>query len=91
MSVTSMSIRVDDSVKKQAQELFTALGLDLSTAVNVFLRRAIAVNGLPFDVTLKKPNKETLEAMAEVEYMKKHQETCKGYTDAETMFKEILS
>lgn len=50
MSTSAMTIRVDSEVKTQAQQLFTELGMDMTTAINVFLRQAIFCGGLPFDV-----------------------------------------
>ncbi len=91
MSTTSMNIRMDSALKRQAQELFAALGMDMTTAVNIFLRQSIQRQGLPFEVTLNRMNSETLEAIAEVQEMKKHPERYKGYTDADTMMKELLA
>lgn len=62
-SDTSMTIRMNKEVKQQAQQLFSDLGMDMTTAINVFLRQAIKHNGFPFDVTLYTPNAVTLEAM----------------------------
>ena len=90
MPTTSMTIRMDSAVKQQAQELFAALGMDMTTAVNIFLRQAIQRQGLPFEVALNQPNRESLEALAEVREMKQHSERYKGYTDAEAMMKELL-
>lgn len=81
MSTTSMNIRMDSALKRQAQELFAALGMDMTTAVNIFLRQSIQRQGLPFEVTLNRMNSETLEAIAEVQEMKKHPERYKGYTE----------
>ena len=50
MSKTSMSIRLDSEVKEQAQLVFNHLGMDMTTAINIFLRQAIQYQGLPFDV-----------------------------------------
>ena len=91
MSTTSMNIRMDSALKRQAQEPFAALGMDMTTAVNIFLRQSIQRQGLPFEVTLNRMNSETLEAIAEVQEMKKHPERYKGYTDADTMMKELLA
>lgn len=88
--MTTLNVRVDESLKKQASELFADLGLDMSTAVNMFLRQAVMKDGLPFDVVREVPNAETLAAMAEVEEMKKHPEKYKSYTDVDEMFKELL-
>jgi addiction module antitoxin, RelB/DinJ family len=88
--MTTLNVRVDESLKKQASELFADLGLDMSTAVNMFLRQAVMKDGLPFDVVREVPNAETLAAMAEVEEMKKHPEKYKSYTDVDEMFRELL-
>lgn len=91
MTTTSMNIRVDSTVKKQAQELFAALGMDMTTAINIFLRQSVQRQGLPFEVTLNRMNSEALEAIAEVQEMKKHPERYKGYADADAMMKELLA
>lgn len=54
MAKISTSISVDADVKAQAQELFAELGLDLSTAVNLFLRQCIYEDGIPFLVSRRK-------------------------------------
>lgn len=88
--MTTLNVRVDENLKKQASELFADLGLDMSTAVNMFLRQAVMKDGLPFDVVREVPNADTLAAMAEVEEMKKHPEKYKSYTDVDEMFRELL-
>ncbi len=60
---TSMTIRMNKEVKQQAQKIFSDLGMDMTTAINVFLRQAIFYKGFPFAVTLNVPNDTTLEAM----------------------------
>lgn len=45
-----IQVRVNDSLKKVAQKTFDDIGLDLSTAIRMFLIKAIEVNGMPFDV-----------------------------------------
>ena len=91
MSTASINIRLDSHVKKQAQELFSALGMDISTAIYVFLRMAIQRQGLPFEVALERVPAETREALDEVQDMKKHPERYKGYTDVDAMMKELLA
>lgn len=88
--MTTLSVRVDEDVKKQANELFADLGLDMSTAINMFLRQSIMRDGLPFDVSREVPNTETLAAIEEVQKMKKHPDKFKGYTNIDEMFKELL-
>jgi len=52
MSNTSMNIRMDSEIKRQAQELFAQFGLDMTTAVNMFLRQSIRQRGIPFAIQL---------------------------------------
>ncbi|MDF7664477.1 type II toxin-antitoxin system RelB/DinJ family antitoxin [Bifidobacterium sp. ESL0763] len=51
MATTTVSFRTDKDVKDQAKELFASLGMDLSTAINVFLRQSIRDNAIPFRIT----------------------------------------
>jgi DNA-damage-inducible protein J len=55
MSTTNINIRVDSNIKQQAQDIFNSLGLDMSTAVNVFLRQAIQKRGIPFPIIEQSP------------------------------------
>jgi DNA-damage-inducible protein J len=59
MPNTSMNIRMDSEVKRQAQELFAQFGLDLTTAVNMFLRQSIRQRGIPFTLQLDPFHSET--------------------------------
>lgn len=65
MSKTSMSIRLDSEVKEQAQQVFNNLGMDMTTAINIFLRQAIQYQGLPFDVRLDE-NRKLLEVLTDL-------------------------
>ena len=65
--MSSFSIRMDSDIKKQSESLYNALGLNLTTAINVFLRKSIQAGGFPFDVRMEQPNKETMAAMLEAE------------------------
>jgi DNA-damage-inducible protein J len=52
---TNINIRVDSDVKNKAQDVFSALGLDMTSAINIFLRQAIRKNGIPFELVAEKP------------------------------------
>jgi len=56
-----INIRVNDEVKKEAETIFKSLELNMSVAMNLFLKKCINEKGIPFD--LKIPNRETIEAM----------------------------
>ena len=54
MATTLVQVRIDDELKNQATAVYDALGIDLSTAVRMFLKRSVMVNGVPFNMTLPK-------------------------------------
>ena len=62
---TNLNIRTDADVKATAEKIFEQLGLNMSTAVNIFLRQAIRQGGLPFEVKIDIPNALTAAAIAE--------------------------
>ena len=65
MSTSPTQIRIDKDIKEQVVGLFSDLGIDMSTAVNIFLRQCILHDGLPFNVERPQYNKTTLQAMEE--------------------------
>lgn len=64
---TILNIRMDKEVKEKSEKLFDELGLNMTTAINIFLRQAIRVNGIPFEIRTDTPNAETLAALKELE------------------------
>ncbi|HCW80503.1 MAG TPA: type II toxin-antitoxin system antitoxin, RelB/DinJ family [Ruminococcaceae bacterium] len=83
MAKVSTNISMDAEVKKEAQALFSDFGLDLTTAINLFLRQSIREQRIPFEITRKVPNAETIEAINEVNAMKKNSTAYQGYSDAD--------
>ena len=65
MATTNLNIRTDKEVKDQAEHIFSELGLNMTTAINVFLRTTIRMNGLPFELKLDVPNATTAAAIEE--------------------------
>lgn len=91
MAKVSTNVSIDADIKKQAQELFAELGMDLSTAINIFIRQALRQHAIPFEITAEIPNKETREAIDEVQRMKNDPSIGKTYDDVDTMFEELLA
>ncbi len=89
MATISTQVRIDETTKKQAVELLEGLGLNLSDAINMFLKQVVLQNGIPFDVKYPKFKPEVIEAMEEAKRIS-HDPNVKGYTDVKQMFKEIL-
>ena len=90
MAKVSTNISIDADVKKQAQELFAALGLVLSTAINIYLKKAVAWHGIPFDVTCDEPNAITIAAMDEFDDMMSDPKAYKRYPTFKSAMSEVL-
>ena len=84
LATVPTQIRIDAKVKEQASRLFSDLGIDMSSAVNIFLRQCILHNGLPFAVEMPKYNQETLEAMAEARRISRDPDV-RGYNSIEEL------
>ena len=89
-NTTNISIRMDSALKTQADKLFSELGMNLSTAFNIFVRQSLREGRIPFDISLNQPNKDTVEAMLEAERIAKDT-SVKGYTDLDKLFADLKS
>lgn len=88
MAKIATSISIDADVKTKAQELFADLGLDLSTAINIFLRQSIRENCIPFNIQREVPNADTVAAMREAEELSKSGEY-KRYHSFQELLQEV--
>ena len=89
MDTANINVRVDASLKKEAESLFNDLGLNMSSAITMFLKTAVRYDGIPFDVSRRIPNGETREAMAEYEEMKENPEKYKRYHRFSDLVKDV--
>lgn len=67
MATTNITVRMDTELKKQAEALFSELGLSMSAALTVFVKQAVYEHGIPFEIRREVPNAETLEAINDIE------------------------
>lgn len=65
MATTNFSVRLDSDLKKKSEAIYGELGINLTTAINVFLRKSLNAGGFPFDVRIDEPNRETTLALLE--------------------------
>ncbi len=64
-ATAKININTDPDTKQAAEALFDALGMNMTTAINIFLKKAIQYKGIPFDVCIEIPNEVTIAAMEE--------------------------
>lgn len=86
---TNLTVRLDVDVKQECEAIYGALGMNLSTAINVFLRKSIREGGFPFDVKLdERPNRETMAALLEAERIAKDP-NAKRYHSVREVFEDL--
>lgn len=88
MANVTTSIRIDVDTKKAASDLLNELGLDLSSAVNIFLRQVVLQGGLPFEIKYPQYKPEVLEAMEEAQRISKSP-TAKRYSSFDEALEDI--
>lgn len=87
-TTTNISIRMDSELKTQADELFAELGMNMSTAFNIFVRQSLREGGIPFEISLNRPNRETYAALRESVQIANDPQV-KGYRDMNELFAEL--
>ena len=90
MNTSVINVNVPSDVKEEATNLFNSLGLNMSTAINIFLKKAIFERGIPFEVK-QEPSKEFKEALKELDYIETHKNEYKTYHNVDKMFEDILN
>ncbi len=89
MAFRNLNIKVDSHLKKEAEELFKRLGLNMTSAINVFLTQSVKEQAIPFEISDKKNSKKLLKSLKEAEKMSQHPEKYKWYTDTKTLFENL--
>ena len=87
-NTTHFTVCIDSDIKKQCETMYGELGIDLNTAINVFLHQSLRVGGFPFDVRMEQPNKETMAAMLEAERIARDP-SVKRYSDVEEALRAL--
>ncbi len=91
MATTNINVRVDSELKKSAETLFNDLGLNMSSAITMFLKSAVSHEGIPFEVKRPSPNAVTIAALSEYAEMKKNPDSYKRYDSFDSLMDEVLS
>ena len=91
-SLTSaINVNVDKKIKDEATAILKGLGLNMSTAINMFLTQVVKKDGIPFEVVNPKPSKDTLEALSEVNEMINNPEKYPRYSNWKDLKEALLS
>ena len=90
MGTVNTSVKLDEETKKEAQKLFKDLGLNLSTAINIFLKQAVREKGIPFYISSLPENSELSQALEEAKKIKKNHSNYKSYNTLKKIFVDVL-
>ncbi|MDU2709166.1 MAG: type II toxin-antitoxin system RelB/DinJ family antitoxin [Finegoldia magna] len=88
MSTVNLNIRTDKEIKEKAENIFQELGLNMTTAINMFLRTSIRENGIPFELKIDAVNDETKLAIEEGRKIA-DDKTIEGYVSIEELKKAL--
>lgn len=91
MASTNVNICMDADLKRQFEAFCMDMGMTMTAVFNAFAEKTVQEDRIPFEMSRISPNEETLEAMREVERMKKDPSLGKTYTDVDAMMKELLA
>ena len=67
MAQTNISIRIDEGIKKQFDEFCEEIGMNMTTAINIFIKRVLREQRIPFALSISDYNKETQKAIEDAE------------------------
>jgi DNA-damage-inducible protein J len=87
---SNVSFRIDTDVKTQADMVFSELGMNMTTAFNIFIRQVIRDEGIPFVINAGKPNKETIAALLEAERIARDP-AARRFKNVDELFEELES
>lgn len=91
MASANINIRMDSDLKKQFEAFCSDMGMSMTTAFNIFAKKAVREYRIPFEIGGEAPNAETIEAINEVKRMKADKTIGKTYTDVDEMMKDLLA
>lgn len=90
MAMAKININTDAEVKREVEILLDEMGLTMTTAINMYLKRIVMERGIPFEVTARVPNTVTVAALNEFEEMKKNPQKYKRYPSFNAVMSEVL-
>ena len=91
MATVNMSIRMDTELKKQAEAMLSDMGLNMTTAMNMFLRQVVRQGRIPFEIATDIPNAETVAAIKEMDDMLSGKIPAKRYSSTKELFEDLES
>ncbi len=89
MAQGSLTIKLDNETKKEFNEFCEEIGINMTTAINMFIKKVIREQRIPFELSLNKPNLETLQAIQESEDILSGRKKVKSFNSVEELFEDL--
>ena len=91
MANININIRMDADLKEEFEAFCSDVGMTVSTAINIYVRKVLRENRIPFEINGDKPNPATIDAIQEVQYMKNTPHPVQTYNDVDSMLEGFIS
>ena len=89
-NTVNLNVKIDDKLKKEATDILNDLGLNMSSAINVFLTQVVKEQGIPFEISRNpKPSRELRKTLKEAEKIAKDPNR-KTYNSVDELMKELI-
>lgn len=89
MNDVNLNIRVNSKLKSDSEKLFKNLGLNMSSAINIFLTKCVKTSSIPFVIEEESPSKKLKRALEEANFIEEHPELFKGYNNVDELFQVL--
>ncbi len=90
MGTKNITIRMDEELKKQFDHFCHEIGMSMGTAMTIFAKTVVKEGRIPFELSVKAPNRETIEAMVEAERLS-HDPEAKSYSTFKQAFDTVMA
>jgi len=84
-----INVRTDIETKSAIEELYSAFGISVSDAINIFFKKSLMENGLPFEMQMPRYNADTLSAIEEVMEMERNPHLYKSFQSVDDLLEDL--
>ena len=88
-SNSAININIDSMLKKEATDVLNSLGLNMTTAITMFLTQVVKTDSIPFAIKNPKPNRRLKKAIKEADKIASGKIKAKGYRNVEDLFRDL--
>lgn len=88
--MANVNVRIDEDLKNEAEQVFSELGLNPTTAITLFYKQVVRTSSIPFELKAEIPNQKTIRAIKEVNYMDINSGNYKTFHDVDDLMEDLM-